>query len=401
MTGLPLLLLLLFWLLPPIAAKKIQSMCPLQKGLNLQNESEFYRPGDLIIGANLPLAGHVLSIVPDFQKFPLVIVLSGDRRVYPSFIWINTKESSQCEDLVQLLLHFHWNLVGLVAPENDNGERFLSSLVPMLKEKEMAGLPLLVLLFLWLLPPTSAKRMQTVYVLRNYFQSQESYYRPGDLIIGGNLQLGTTTFSTVPDYQKDPFFLHLGVGFEFSEGDRKIYLSFFRINPKEFPQYVTLVQLLLYFQWNWIGLLANEDDSGEHFISSLVPMLKEKEICLAFTQMLKSDNFLNTINKFVLFLKNCCKADVIILFGDPHTNAHVQTALLFHVTSTKSVPRTLWILTSQWNHNLVAAKDTFGVIKPFHGALQFRDHTGDISEFRHFLMSLDPLSPEGDVFLPE
>ncbi|KAG8127149.1 hypothetical protein E2320_022188, partial [Naja naja] len=274
----------------------------------------------------------------------------------------------------------------------------------------MAGLPLLLLLLLlWLLPPTSAKGMQTVCVLRNYFQSQESYYRPGDLIIGGNLQLRNKVLSNIPDFQKDPFllfipkkfqFLQLGVGFEFTQGDRSVYPSFFWINPKEFPQYEGLVQLLLYFQWNWVGLVASDDGNGERFISSLVPMLKEKEICLAFTEILKSDHF-HAMKEFIIFLQSCCKAEVIILCGDSQTNAYIQSALHLHVTSTKSLPQKLWILTSQWKHNVVAAKDTFEVIKPFHGALQFRDHTGDISEFRHFLMSLNPLSPEGDIFLPE
>ncbi|XP_060547739.1 vomeronasal type-2 receptor 26-like [Pantherophis guttatus] len=88
---------------------------------------------------------------------------------------------------------------------------------------------------------------------------------------------------------EDSHFLQLGVGFEFLQGDRRVYPSFFRINPKEFPEYEGLVQLLLYFQWNWVGLVANEDDDGELFISSLMPMLKEKEICLAFTEMMKPD----------------------------------------------------------------------------------------------------------------
>ncbi|XP_070794940.1 vomeronasal type-2 receptor 26-like [Pituophis catenifer annectens] len=80
----------------------------------------------------------------------------------------------------------------------------------------------------------------------------------------------------------------LSVSFESSEGDRTVYPSFFRINSKKSPQFVGLVQLLLYFQWNWVGLLASEDDSGKRFISTLMPMLKEKDICLAFPEIFKS-----------------------------------------------------------------------------------------------------------------
>ncbi|XP_070589639.1 vomeronasal type-2 receptor 26-like [Erythrolamprus reginae] len=222
---------------------------------------------------------------------------------------------------------------------------------------------LLILIFFWLLTPTTAKRLQTICMFRNYIQLNENYYRAGDLIIGGNLPLGTLSSSLVPVFnhldltvgytlsmlsshgqvvpaykcdwkdillsvigglnakfsrQMDSIFSiykvpQLGVGFEFSQGGRRAYPSFFQINPKEYSQYVGLVQLLLYFQWNWVGFLAPEDDNGERFISSVMPMLKEKEICLAFAE---------------------------------------------------------------------------------------RDHTGDVSEFSHFLLSLDPLNPQGDVFLP-
>ncbi|KAG8127152.1 putative Dual specificity protein [Naja naja] len=75
MIGLPLLLLLLllFWLLPPSTAKKIQTMCVLPKQLKFRFQSEFYRPGDLIIGGNLPLEAFVNSNVPDFREVPPLI----------------------------------------------------------------------------------------------------------------------------------------------------------------------------------------------------------------------------------------------------------------------------------------------------------------------------------------
>ncbi|XP_070794878.1 vomeronasal type-2 receptor 26-like [Pituophis catenifer annectens] len=76
----------------------------------------------------------------------------------------------------------------------------------------MTGLPLLLLLFC-LSPPTAAKRRQTVCVLRNLFKpyGKWNYYRPGDLIIGGNLPLATLMSSSVPRFQKEPFRLPFNI----------------------------------------------------------------------------------------------------------------------------------------------------------------------------------------------
>ncbi|XP_060547737.1 vomeronasal type-2 receptor 26-like [Pantherophis guttatus] len=194
--------------------------------------------------------------------------------------------------------------------------------------------------------------------------------------------------------------LQLGIGFEFSQGDRRVYPSFFRINPKEFPQYVGIAQLLLYFQWNWVGLIASEDENGEHFISSLVPMLKEKEICLAFTETMKPDFYTTSGSKLHHIFNTWSKGEVIILFGDSSTIANVQAVVYLYEQLRNASFLKVWIFTSNWKLIMLNAQYTLKVIKPFHGAFHFRHQTGDISEFNHFLLSLDPLNPGGDVFLP-
>uniref|UniRef100_A0A8C5S3U9 G-protein coupled receptors family 3 profile domain-containing protein n=1 Tax=Laticauda laticaudata TaxID=8630 RepID=A0A8C5S3U9_LATLA len=192
----------------------------------------------------------------------------------------------------------------------------------------------------------------------------------------------------------------LGVGFEFSQGERRVYPSFFRINPKESPQYVGLVQLLLHFQWNWVGLLAPEDDRGECFVSTLTPMLKEKEICLTFTERLKSD-FFATMWKVLHSSKIWSEAEVIILFGDSTSIINVVTTMTVYEEWTKTSFCKVWILTSHWKVSMGESQDIVKGLKFFHGSLHFRDHTRDFSEFTNFILSLDSFKPQGDAFLPQ
>lgn len=72
----------------------------------------------------------------------------------------------------------------------------------------MTGLSLFLLIF-WLLTPYTATRTQIKCVLTTPFLILEKwdYYRPGDLIIGGNLALMAMTSFKDTNFQKFPTLL--------------------------------------------------------------------------------------------------------------------------------------------------------------------------------------------------
>ncbi|XP_070588737.1 vomeronasal type-2 receptor 116-like [Erythrolamprus reginae] len=131
-----------------------------------------------------------------------------------------------------------------------------------------------------------------------------------------------------------------------------------------------------------------------------MPMLKEKEICLAFTRLLNIDTITISGSKIVHIFQRWSEIEVIILFGDYSSTSSVQAAVSIHEKLKKKSFQKVWILTSHWKLSLVGSRSKLKYIKLFHGALHFRDHTRDVSEFSHFLLSLDPLNPQGDIILP-
>uniref|UniRef100_A0A8C6VGI2 G-protein coupled receptors family 3 profile domain-containing protein n=1 Tax=Naja naja TaxID=35670 RepID=A0A8C6VGI2_NAJNA len=364
MTGLP-LLLLLFWLLPPTSAKRMQTVCALTRSLQILED--YYRPGDLIIGGNL-----------SFKK----IQSQRNLGVAPKN---NTKDkrnsNSICEiscNVPQCFSHHR------IRPKKY--QQFLALVFAVTEiNKDLVLLPNITLGF--------------------HIYDNHQIEREISLISFSLLSTRVYTslksrhpFSAIYSLPQVDGFFHCLLT---NQNQSKFYPSFFRINPKEFPQYVGLVQLLLYFQWNWVGLVAPESDNGERFISSLMPMLKEKEICLAFTEKLKLDFLVSTKLKFLHIFKIWSKTEVIILFGDSSSITNILAVMNVHEQWTKATFCKVWILTSHWKVSMMGSQDILKDINPFHGALHFRDHTGDVSGFSHFLLSLDPLNPKADVFLPQ
>ncbi|KAF7234602.1 Vomeronasal type-2 receptor 26, partial [Varanus komodoensis] len=117
-------------------------------------------------------------------------------------------------------------------------------------------------------------------------------------VIGGLDSASSREIATLMGIFKIP---QLGYGLPgFVYGDKREFPSFFRIDPDEITQYAGLIQLLLHFRWNWIGLYACTDESGEKFIHTLTPMLKKKDICIAFIEIyepLNPKNLLQTPNR--------------------------------------------------------------------------------------------------------
>ncbi|XP_060537617.1 vomeronasal type-2 receptor 26-like isoform X2 [Pantherophis guttatus] len=366
MTGLPLLLLLLlFWLLPPTSAKRKQSVCVLTNPFQTPEQWDYYRSGDFIIGGNLNLQTFDPFNFQDYENTLFSRLFGKDiiSKNYQQFLALMFAVREVNKDPVLLLnitLGFH-------IYDNHKLERriFLFSLSLLSTRGQMV-------------PGYKCDQREPLLSVIGGLNSRSS-------------RLMASIFSIFKVSQ-------LGVGFEVSQRDRRVYPSFFRINPKEFPQYEGLVQLFLYFQWNWVGLVAPEDDIGEHFISILMPILKEKEICLAFSNLFISDNIakldLNSLLKILL------KAEVVILFGDFRNVSFFLSHLYDDLLSRKSPFWKVWLITSHWTFGAIRYPYSLRVLKLLHGALHFRDHAGDVPEFSRFLLSLDPLKPQGDVFLP-
>ncbi|XP_070599692.1 vomeronasal type-2 receptor 26-like [Erythrolamprus reginae] len=298
------------------------------------------------------------------------------------------------------------------------------------------------------------------------FQEQKDYYRPGDLIIGGNLPLSITIVLHLPheppgdwdvlslpipkNYQhilalafaiqevnKDPELLpNITLGFRIYEEnqyasvaqdvsmsllsgqgklgylcsdpvlrDKSQFPTFYQIDPQYHLQNAAIVRLLLYFQWNWIGIIVQKSEISDHFIRIFGAILSQNDICIQFVkQILPRFTMFNELHNdeihLLLTILNS-DAQVVIVSGDSNALHRLIVSLSFYEEENYASSEKVWILTTQWEFSAFGYHYEWEKLKSLHGALSFTIHTNSVPGFKDYLWALNPHEPHGDIFLHE
>ncbi|XP_015281620.1 PREDICTED: vomeronasal type-2 receptor 26-like [Gekko japonicus] len=85
----------------------------------------------------------------------------------------------------------------------------------------------------------------------------------------------------------------ISYSFSREKHDKAKIPSLYRTIPSEADQNDGIAQLLLHFQWKWVGIIAPDDEKGEGFIQALPPVLSKKGICTAFTEKVPPSSLCN------------------------------------------------------------------------------------------------------------
>lgn len=78
---------------------------------------------------------NLLIFSPSQISYTFASHILSDKTQFPFFYPMVPIEGVQYPGIIKLLLHFKWTLVGLVAPDTSNGQRFMNMLISMLTKK--------------------------------------------------------------------------------------------------------------------------------------------------------------------------------------------------------------------------------------------------------------------------
>ncbi|XP_077773967.1 vomeronasal type-2 receptor 26-like [Podarcis muralis] len=190
-----------------------------------------------------------------------------------------------------------------------------------------------------------------------------------------------------------------------AESDASQVPSFYRMVPNEAHQFLGIIRLLKHFGWTWVGVLALNDNSGEHFLQILEPLLSENGICSAFTQRIPKQLHVDNVdemhgialNMYVRIRDN--KVTTFIVYGESLAITALRTIIfLSDPPNKKNTPFIkVWIFTAQTDFVSMGFLKFWNVLL-FQGAISFTIHSQNLLAFQEFLQSIKPPWSERDGF---
>ncbi|XP_060137350.1 vomeronasal type-2 receptor 26-like [Zootoca vivipara] len=175
--------------------------------------------------------------------------------------------------------------------------------------------------------------------------------------------------------------------------------------PNEAHQFVGIIRLLKHFGWTWIGLFAMNDNSGEHFLQTLEPLLSQNGICSAFTQRIPEQLHIDNVdemhdialNMYVGIRDN--KVTTFIVYGESLAITALRTIIFLSDPTNKENTSFIkvWIFTAQTDFISMGFLKFWDVLL-FQGAISFTIHSQNLPVFQEFLQSIKPPWTQRDGF---
>ncbi|XP_028716948.1 vomeronasal type-2 receptor 116-like [Peromyscus leucopus] len=164
----------------------------------------------------------------------------------------------------------------------------------------------------------------------------------------------------------------------------------YQMSPKDTSLPLAMVSLLVYFRWNWVGVIISDEDRGIQFLSELREEMQRNIVCLAFVSIITNDNF-SYFKMFKQYYNQIMmsSAKVVIVYGDKDSNLQWN----FILWKSGEIRR-IWVSMSQFDR--ITIKGDF-LLNSFHGTLMFSHQISEMSGFKQFMQTVHPSNYSNEI----
>ncbi|XP_075434018.1 extracellular calcium-sensing receptor-like [Ascaphus truei] len=175
--------------------------------------------------------------------------------------------------------------------------------------------------------------------------------------------------------------------------DRTRFPSFFRTVPSDVFQSRGLAQLVSYFNWTWVGLLAVDNDYGQEGILATKMEILRAGACVAFIDSImisRADSNAPHLSRVIAE----SNANVVVVFSSYISFLPVVEELL-----KRNITGKIWVASESWSTSSLLSKERYWAV--LRGTIGFTLHSGYIPGFRDFLNAGHPQKTPDDSFMME
>ncbi|XP_061447736.1 vomeronasal type-2 receptor 26-like [Rhineura floridana] len=223
-------------------------------------------------------------------------------------------------------------------------------------------------------------------------------------LIGGCISDISANMAVISESKKTP---QLTYGsFLPSEGVGIHFPFLYHMVPNEAKQHMGAVWLLQHFGWTWVGLFAVDNDKGDQFLQTMVPVFSQNGICYAFIIRIPIWNYVDELihllvqhwETYVIIIQK--NANVLFVYGEP-PSFQVLRILLFLAPFMALPPLgKVWIVTSHWDFESLSVQKIWEM-QTFHGSISFTVHSNQPLGFQKFIQKIRPAWAKGDGFIQD
>ncbi|XP_073510938.1 extracellular calcium-sensing receptor-like [Phyllobates terribilis] len=175
--------------------------------------------------------------------------------------------------------------------------------------------------------------------------------------------------------------------------NRNLFPSFFRTIPSDTFQTRGLAELILYFGWTWVGLLASDNDYGQLGIQVVKQEIIQAGACVAFIENIMSGQPNSGAPRIVNVIKDSSAKVVLVMSSDSDFMPVVEELARQNITGK------IWIASESWSASILLNKKNFQPV--LMGTIGFAIHWGQMPGFIEHLNNLHPSKFPSDHFLLE
>uniref|UniRef100_A0A4X2KSM6 G-protein coupled receptors family 3 profile domain-containing protein n=1 Tax=Vombatus ursinus TaxID=29139 RepID=A0A4X2KSM6_VOMUR len=209
-------------------------------------------------------------------------------------------------------------------------------------------------------------------------------------VIGGMSSSLSMSMATILKLYKVP---QINYGpFDLLLTDKAQYPYVYQMGSREATLHLAVIQLMLHFDWTWIGLILSDNTRGEYFFNQLKEEMVRNGLCVAFKESVPTIFDTENIEAIKFFFRIIVSSsNVIFIYGDAECFQEFSIEMIDFVLYGKML-----VTTSSWDFSVGS---NYEIINHYHGTIIFSPSKIEVPGFTDFLRSLNPSVNPEDIFL--